>query len=82
MTHIEALNKLEKKLVSFGINPQPRQTARGQVCFPVRYKGDGFGAVLTCIGGKPKETWWGQCSPNVERRIREHFEAFQAVDAL
>ena len=82
MTHIEALNKLEKKLVSFGIKPQPRQTARGQVCFPVKYKGNGFGAVLTFTGGRPEETWWGQCSPIVERRIREHFAAFRAVDAL
>ncbi len=82
MTQIEALNKIENKLAAFGIKSQPRQTARGQVCFPVRYKGDGFGAVLTCIGGKPTETWWGECSPIIERRIREHFEAFQAVDAL
>ncbi len=82
MTHIQALNRLEKKLVAFGIKPQPRQTATGQVCLPVRYKGNGFGAVLTCIGGKPTETWWGECSPTVETRIRQHFEAFQAVDAL
>ena len=82
MTEIQALNKLEKKLAAFGIEPQPRQTSRGQVCFPVKYKGSGFRAVLTCTGGKPTQTWWGQCSPNVERRIREHFEAFQAVDAL
>lgn len=82
MAQIEALNKLEKKLVAFGIEPKPRQTARGQVCFPVKYQGSGFGAVLTCTGGKLAETWWGQCSPVIERRIREHFEAFQAVDAL
>ena len=82
MTHIQALNELEKKIVSFGIKPQPRQTARGQVCFPVKYKGNGFGAVLTFTGGRPEETWWGQCSPIVERRIREHFAAFRAVDAL
>lgn len=82
MTQIQILNKLEKKLTSFGIEPQPRQTVTGQVCFPVKYKGSGFGAVLTCIGGKPMETWWGKCSPIVERRIREHFAAFQAVDAL
>lgn len=82
MTQIEALNKIEKKLAAFGIVPQPKQSARGQVCFPVKYLGNGFGAVLTCIGGKPQETWWGEYSPNVERRIREHFEAFQAVDAL
>lgn len=82
MTQIQQLNKLEKKLASFGIKSQPRQTAKGQVCFPVKYFGDGFGAVLTCIGGKLIETWWGECSPIVEIRIRQHFEAFQAVDAL
>lgn len=82
MTQIQQLNKLEKKLISFGVKPQPRQTAKGQVCFPVKYFGDGFGAVLTCLGGKPIEEWWGQCSPIVERRIREHFAAFQAVDRL
>ena len=82
MTEIQALNKLEKKLAAFGIKPQPRQTARGQICFPVKYKGNGFGAVLTCVGGKQIEQWWGRCSPIVEQRIREHFSAFQAVDAL
>ena len=82
MTEIQALNKLEKKLAAFGIKSQPRQTSRGQVCFPVKYKGSGFGAVLTCTGGKPTETWWGIYSPIIEKRIREHFAAFQAVDAL
>ena len=82
MTQIQALNKLEKKLVAFGIEPKPRQTSKGQVCLPVKYKGEGFGAVLTCVGGKRTEQWWGRCSPTVEQRIREHFSAFQAVDAL
>lgn len=82
MTEIQALNKLEKKLVSFGIRPQPKQTARGQVCLPIKYSGDGFGAVLSATGGKPTERWWGNCSPTVEQRIREHFAAFLTVDAL
>lgn len=82
MTEIQTLNKLERKLLSFGITPQPKQTARGSICLPVKYIGKGFSAVLSCVGGKPTEQWWGQCSPTVERRIREHFGAFQKVDAL
>lgn len=82
MTTIEELNKIEKKLISFGVEPRPRQTAKGSICLPVKYVGAGFGAVFSCIGGQPIERWWGQCSPTVQNRIREHFGAFQAVDAL
>ena len=82
MTEIQTLNKLERKLLSFGVNPQPKQTARGSVELPIKYTGAGFGAVLSCVGGKPTEQWWGQCSPTVQNRIREHFGAFQAVDTL
>ncbi|WP_317108560.1 hypothetical protein [Chroococcidiopsis sp. SAG 2025] len=82
MPEIQTLNKLERKLISFGVTPQPRQTARGSICLPVKYVGASFGAVLSCVGGQPTERWWGQCSPTVQNRIREHFGAFQAVNAL
>ncbi|MBE9015878.1 hypothetical protein IQ272_06970 [Chroococcidiopsidales cyanobacterium LEGE 13417] len=82
MPEIQTLNKLERKLISFGVTPQPKQTARGSICLPVKYVGANFGAVLSYVGGQPTERWWGQCSPTVQNRIREHFGAFQAVDAL
>lgn len=82
MTDIQNLNKLEKKLVSFGVKPQPKQTSKGEISLPIRYLGEGFRATLTCVGGKPIEEWWGQCNPTVRRRVREHFNAFLAVDAF
>ncbi|PSB00412.1 hypothetical protein [Merismopedia glauca] len=82
MTAIAQLNNLERKLRSFGIRIVPRQTSRGLVTLPVRYVDGGCYAELTCIGGRLNEQWYGSWSHTVRRRIKEHFEAFLAVDAL
>ncbi|MCT7975830.1 hypothetical protein [Laspinema olomoucense] len=82
MTPISQLNQLEKKLRSFGITPIPRQDRHGKITLPVLYRADHFSAKLSAIGGKPTEHWRGQCSNHVARRIREHFQAFLAVDAF
>jgi hypothetical protein len=82
MTPISQLNQLEKKLRSFGIIPIPRQDRSGKITLPVLYRADDFSAKLSAIGGTPTEHWRGQCSRHVARRIREHFQAFLAVDAL
>lgn len=82
MTPISRLNQLEKKLRSFGITPIPRQDRHGKITLPVLYRADHFSAKLSAIGGKPTEHWRGQCSNHVARRIREHFQAFLAVDAF
>ncbi len=82
MTEIQLLNKLEKKLNSFGIKCNPRQTAKGEICLPIQYVGNGFGAVLSCMGGTPVEKWWGSWSETAKKRTKEHFNAFLEVDGL
>ncbi len=82
MVEIQLLNKLEKILTSFGVKCYPHQTARGEISLPIIYKGHGFTAILSCIGGNPTEKWKGQYNTTVQRKIREHFQAFLAVDAL
>ncbi|WP_146131756.1 hypothetical protein [Merismopedia glauca] len=82
MPPIEQLNRLEKKLRSFGIRVLPRQTSAGLVTLPVRYVDSERSAILTCVGGRPTESWRGLWSPTVQKRIKDHFEAFLAVDAL
>ncbi len=82
MSEIQQLNKLEKLLNSFGVKCNPRQTAKGEICIPILYKGKEFSAVISCVGGTPVEQWWGEYSATVQRRIREHFRAFLAVDSL
>ncbi|PSB00467.1 hypothetical protein [Merismopedia glauca] len=82
MPPIQQLNRLEKKLNSFGIRIKPQQTSKGLVTLPVRYMKGSSSAELTCIGGRSTESWRGLWSPTVQQRIKEHFEAFLAVDAL
>jgi hypothetical protein len=82
MPPIAQLNNLERKLRSFGICIKPRQTSRGLVTLPVRYVDGECSAELTCIGGRSTESWSGNWSPLVQQPIKEHFEAFLAVDAM
>ncbi len=82
MPEIQQLNKLEKLLNSFGVQCNPRQTSKGEISLPILYRGDGFSVIFSCMGGTPTEEWCGQCSATVQRRIKEHFRAFLAVDAL
>lgn len=82
MTQVTLLNKLERKLTSFGISVRPRQTSRGSITLPVKYQGNGFGATFSCIGGRPTESWWGNWSPTAMKRAKEHFDAFLAVDSF
>jgi hypothetical protein len=82
MTPIAQLNNLERKLRSFGIRVLPRQTSRGLVTLPVRYVDGECSAELTCIGGRPTEQWLGNWSPLAQKRIKEHFSSFLAVEAL
>jgi hypothetical protein len=82
MTEIQQLNKLERMLNSFGVQCNPRQTAKGEILLPIHYKGEGFTAVLSSVGGNPTEEWWGKCSTTIRKRVKEHFQAFIAVDSL
>jgi hypothetical protein len=82
MPQIQELNKLEKILSSFGVTCKPRQTKSGEICLPILYKGNGFSVVVSCFAGKPTEKWNGHYSSTIQKRVREHFQAFLAVDAL
>lgn len=82
MPQIQELNKLERILASFGVTCKPRQNRNGEICLPIIYKGKGFSAMISSIGGKPTEEWRGNYSNTVQKRIRQHFQAFLLVDAL
>lgn len=71
------LNKLHKKLASFGIKIQARYDKTNTPQAPVYYKGENFAVTITCCDAtmiiKPH---YGSPSKQKELRIKQHFLAF------